>query len=57
MMDNPFSFFKFILCLFVLNLLLFPSVGFSSVIEETLKGDDQFDQGPVGEAEKHMPLP
>jgi sulfatase modifying factor 1 len=53
MMDTPFSFFKFTLCLFVLNLLLFPAVGFSSVVDETLKGDEKLVQGKIGEAEKH----
>jgi sulfatase modifying factor 1 len=53
MMDTPFSFFKFTLCLFVLNFLLIPAVGFSSVVDETLKGDDKLAQGKIGEAEKH----
>ena len=53
MMDTPFSIFKFILCLFVLNFLLFPAVGFSSVIEETLTGDEKLTEGHIGEAEKH----
>jgi formylglycine-generating enzyme len=53
MMDTPYSFFKFALCLFILNFLLFPAVGFSGVIDETLKGDDKLGQGHIGEAEKH----
>ena len=53
MMETPFSYIKFMLCLFVLNFLLFPAVGFSSVVDETLKGDDKLAQGKIGEAEKH----
>lgn len=53
MMDSPFSFFRTVLCLFLLNLLLFPSLGFSSVIDETLKGDENVVEGKLEEAEKH----
>ena len=53
MMETPFSYIKFMLCLFVLNFLLFPAVGFSSVVGETLMGDDKLSQGKIGEAEKH----
>ena len=53
MTDTPFSFLKTILCLFILNFLLFPSVGFSSVVDETLQGDEKLAQGHIKEAEKH----
>jgi sulfatase modifying factor 1 len=53
MTETPFSFLKTILCLFVLNFLLFPAVGFSSVVDETLQGDEKLAQGHIKGAEKH----
>lgn len=52
-MDTPFSFFKNVLGLVVLNFFLFPAMGFSSVVNETLKGDSLLAEGRIGDAEKH----
>jgi formylglycine-generating enzyme len=53
MSETPFSFLKTALCLFILNFLLFPAIGFSSVVEETLKGDEKLAEGQIEDAEKH----
>ena len=41
MSDSCCSFYKTLLCLFILNLFLFPVMGFSGVVDEKLKGDEK----------------
>jgi formylglycine-generating enzyme len=56
MLDTSFLFLKTALCFFILNLLLFPAMGFSSVVQETLKGDKKLAEGLIEDAEKHYTI-
>ena len=53
MSDSCCSFYKTLLCLFILNLFLFPVMGFSGVVDEKLKGDEKLSKNQIEDAEKH----
>ena len=53
MLETHFSFLKTAFCFFTLNLFFLPTLGFSSVVDETLKGDEKLVEGQIDDAEKH----
>ncbi|MBT5027247.1 MAG: SUMF1/EgtB/PvdO family nonheme iron enzyme [Nitrospinaceae bacterium] len=53
MKSAPFSIFKISVYFIILSVFIFPSFGFSSVVDETLAGDAKYAEGKILDAEKH----